>query len=205
MNMSDHYYSERPQSEAITETKQVFLLGQSFTFKMSTGVFSKKGIDFGTRLLIESFEVPEVEGDILDLGCGYGPIGMTLAYQNPDRNVFMVDINERAVSLAEENARTNNVANVKIKQSDGFLNVDKQLFAAIVTNPPIRAGKKVIYDFFKTSLSYLKMDGELWIVIQKKQGAPSTIEYLTSIYEEVETVTRKKGYYIIRARKGREK
>ncbi|MEI3613914.1 class I SAM-dependent methyltransferase [Pseudogracilibacillus sp. SO30301A] len=200
--MSDHYYAEHPQSKAITETKQVSLLDQSFVFKMSSGVFSKKGIDFGTRLLIESFEVPKVEGDILDLGCGYGPIGVALAYQNPDRNIYMIDINERAISLAKENARLNNVTNVIVKQSDGFLNVDKQLFAAIVTNPPIRAGKKVIYNFFKTSLSFLKPNGELWVVIQKKQGAPSTIEYLTAIYDEVETVVRKKGYYIIRARRG---
>lgn len=202
--MSDHYYSEHPQSKAITETKQVSLLDQSFIFKMSSGVFSKKGIDFGTRLLIESFEVPKIEGDILDLGCGYGPIGVALAYQHPDRTIYMVDINERALSLAKENARSNNVTNVIVKQSDGFLHVDKQLFAAIVTNPPIRAGKKVIYNFFKTSLSFLKPNGELWVVIQKKQGAPSTIEYLTSIYDEVEAVVRKKGYYIIRARRGSE-
>jgi len=198
---SEHYYSKNPQSENITETKQVILNNHSFTFTMGAGVFSKKGIDFGTRLLIEHFQAPDHDGDILDLGCGYGPIGIALAHQFPSREVLMTDINERAVSLAKQNAEQNDVTNVTVMQSEGFLKIEEHIFATIVTNPPIRAGKTVVYNLFRDSKSHLVDGGELWIVIQKKQGAPSAIKYLTSIFNEVETMTRKKGYYVIRTKK----
>lgn len=200
--MSDHYYSKNPQSDEITETNEYVLRNNSFIFTSATGVFSKKGIDFGSRVLVESFVVPKVAGDILDLGCGYGPIGISLANHYKNRNVVMVDINERAVSLAEKNAHQNKVTNVSIMQSDGFTNIIDHKFAAIVTNPPIRAGKKVIYAFFKESNRYLVDGGELWVVIQKKQGAPSAIKYLKTIFSDVEIMTRQKGYYIIRAIRG---
>src|SRR5690625_1998016 len=136
--VSDHYYSKSPQSENVTETKQITLNNRTLTFTMGAGVFSKKGIDFGTRLLIENFQVPHVNGDRLDLGCGYGPIGITFALQYKNREIVMIDINERADSLANHKAKQNNVTNVKVKQSDGFANVHERSFASIVTNPPIR-------------------------------------------------------------------
>lgn len=200
--MSDHYYSNKPQSEVVTETNEYTLKGNSLTITSGTGVFSKKNINFGSQVLIDSFIVPEVSGDILDLGCGYGPIGLALATHYKDRSVVMVDVNERAISLAEKNAHQNQVTNVHIMQSDGFSGVADQSFAAVVTNPPIRAGKKVIYAFFQESVNQLVNGGELWIVIQKKQGAPSAINYLHSLFNRVEVVTRKKGYFVIRAIKG---
>ncbi|MFD2131121.1 class I SAM-dependent methyltransferase [Pseudogracilibacillus auburnensis] len=198
--MSDHYYSTNPQSQNVTETNDYIVRNHSFTFTSASGVFSKKGIDFGTRLLIETFEIPEVEGAVLDLGCGYGPIGITLAYHYEERSFVMVDVNERAISLAKKNANQNNSTNVVIKQSDGFTNIAEQSFAAIITNPPIRAGKKVINRLFAESSNHLVNGGELWIVVQKKQGAPSVIKYLQSIFHDVDVVTRKKGYYIICAK-----
>lgn len=197
--MTEHYYSRQPQSEQKIATIDCHLRNQTFQFLTSSGVFSKKGIDFGTRLLIEAFEVPRIEGDILDLGCGYGVIGITLARLFPDKTITMVDVNERAVSLATENATKNNVSNVRIMQSDGFQQLEEQKFAAILTNPPIRAGKKVVYSLVSDSESYLQNEGELWLVVQKKQGAPSLIEYLQGIFAEVDVVTRKKGYYILKA------
>ena len=198
--MPDHYYSQKPQSEFTKETKQFTIRDRSYTFTMSSGVFSKHGIDFGTKLLIEQFHPPEVQGDFLDLGCGYGPIGIVLADQFKDRNVWMVDINERAVLLAKQNAEKNNVE-VTVRESDGFENIADHQFAAIITNPPIRAGKKVIFHLFSQSEAHLVQGGELWVVVQKKQGAPSVIKYLTSIFSAVEIITRKKGYHIIRATK----
>src|SRR5690625_199267 len=112
--MSDHYYSNNPQSPLVTETHEYVLKNHTFTFTTGTGVFSKKGIDFGSKLLINTFSVPSVEGDILDLGCGYGPIGISLAHHYEDRQIVMVDINERAVSLAKQNAEQNKVHNVTI-------------------------------------------------------------------------------------------
>lgn len=197
--MSDHYYSKHPQSKEHTETNEYVLNGRAYTFTTGAGVFSKKGIDFGSRLLIETFVEPDVKGNILDLGCGYGPIGLSLANQFKTRKITMVDINERAVLYAKKNAQTNQIENVQIVESDQFTNIDDQQFAAVVTNPPIRAGKKVIQAMFEKSHSHLMDHGELWVVVQKKQGAPSVITFLESVFTNVEVVTRKKGYYIIRA------
>lgn len=200
--MSEHYYSEKPSVKSNKQTWSFRLRNKDFTFTSDSGVFSKKEVDFGSRLLIDSFEEPEVEGSILDVGCGYGPIGLSLASDFEDRTIHMIDVNERAVELSNENAEQNGITNVKIYQSDLFSNVDSaQTFASILTNPPIRAGKKVVHAIFEKSAEHLKASGELWIVIQKKQGAPSAIENLEELFDEVSVVQKKKGYYIIKAKK----
>ncbi len=198
--MSEHYFSRTPQSESDPDHWSFSLLGHTFIFKTDRGVFSKRTVDFGSRLLIETFRPPDLEGDILDVGCGYGPIGLALA-KSTGRTVHMVDINERALLLCRENASLNQVANVRIYESDRLEGVREKDFAAIVTNPPVRAGKKVVYDIFEQSYDHLKAGGELWIVIQKKQGAPSAEKKLAEIFDEVEVVKKKKGYFIIKAKK----
>lgn len=197
--VADHYYSANPKSELITKQWQFPLREHLFTFNSSKGVFSKDRVDFGSQLLIETFVEPEVDGELLDLGCGYGPIGIALAYHFPNRHVTLVDVNERAVLLAQKNAMENNTKNVTIMQSNGFERVEGQQFVAIVMNPPIRAGKKLVHTLYKESKQHLVSGGELWIVIQKKQGAPSTIHYLSTMFTTVEVVHRKKGYHIVRA------
>lgn len=196
--MSDHYYSERPKSESNRNTFTESLCGKDFTFVSDAGVFSKSGIDFGSRLLIEELHLPEISGNILDVGCGYGPIGLTIASLNKDRQVYMIDVNERALSLAKENATNNDVHNVTIIQSDQLQHVMDQRFAMVVTNPPIRAGKSVVHGIFEQSADVLMDGGELWVVIQKKQGAPSAKKKLRTLFQSVEVVTRKKGYFILR-------
>lgn len=199
--MTEHYYSSNPSVESKPFSFEYKLNGHSFIFTSDLGVFSKNEIDFGSKLLIETFATPDIAGNILDVGCGYGPIGLTLAKENPDRQVVMVDVNERALQLAKKNCEQNNAYNVSIFQSNLFENVKEQFFAAIVTNPPIRAGKKVVHEIFEKAFHHLAENGELWIVIQKKQGAPSAIEKLQEIFAEVEVVTKKKGYYIIKSKK----
>jgi len=198
--MTDHYYSKNPQSKKIPVELTCMLKGNEFRLLASAGVFSKNNIDFGTRTLIDAFRLPNADGNVLDLGCGYGAIGLAMAKAYPDRFITMADVNERAVELAKENAARNNVVNVDIYQSDGFKQVPSKKFAAILTNPPIRAGKQVIYKWFEESANYLAKDGELWIVVQKKQGAPSMKTFLSGIFREVETVTHEKGYHIFRAK-----
>lgn len=198
--MSDHYYSKQPQSKEQKSVITSTLKGKEFTYQTSSGVFSKKGVDFGSRLLIETFISPEISGDILDLGCGYGPIGITIAYFHRQRHVYLADVNERAIELAKHNAAINHVENISILQSDGLEQLQNQSFAVVLTNPPIRAGKKVIQRFFKESAARLIPGGELWVVVQKKQGAPSVITFLKTLFAEVDTVNRKKGYFIIRAK-----
>ncbi|MBA2873109.1 16S rRNA (guanine1207-N2)-methyltransferase [Anoxybacillus calidus] len=201
MSLNEHYYSKKPSSSSNPQTWTFQLRGRLFTFTTDSGVFSKKEVDFGSRLLIESFEQPEIEGDFLDVGCGYGPIGLSIAKDFPERKVEMIDINERAVELANKNKAINQVDNVVIYQSDLFERVGDKMFAAILTNPPIRAGKSVVYSIFEQSFSRLFSGGELWVVIQKKQGAPSAMEKLQSLFPEVEVIEKKKGYYIIKAKK----
>lgn len=199
--MSEHYFSKTQSTESNPKYWSFTLKDNVFRFKTDNGVFSKNEVDFGSRLLIEQFEQPEVAGDILDVGCGYGPIGLSAAKLMKDRSIHMVDVNERALSLARENAELNQTHNVLIYESDRLINVKKDDFAAILTNPPIRAGKKVVHDIFEQSFHKLQTGGELWVVIQKKQGAPSAIEKISEHFSEVEIVVKKKGYYILRAKK----
>jgi len=197
--MSEHYYSNKPQTESKPRQWKFTLRGHTFTFETDAGVFSKSEVDFGSRVLIDTFEMPEVEGDVLDVGCGYGPIGLSIAKANPERFVHMMDINTRAIALAEKNAQVNGIQNVRIFESDGLASVGDVKAAAILTNPPIRAGKETIFRFYDESYEKLVEGGELWIVIQKKQGAPSTVSHLEELFSEVDVVEKKKGYWIIRA------
>ena len=198
--MADHYFSKNPHSKSDPRKWTFTLRGEKFFFNTDAGVFSKGEVDFGSRLLIESFVMPHTEGDILDVGCGYGPIGLAIAKSFPERTVQMVDVNGRAIELAGRNAKENAVENVVIYESDGLSNVEGN-FAAILTNPPIRAGKETVFKFYDEAFAKLKPGGELWVVIQKKQGAPSTIDRLSELFGQVETVEKKKGYYILKAEK----
>ena len=200
--MSEHYYSNKPQTESKPRQWKFTLLGNTFTFETDAGVFSKSEVDFGSRVLIDAFEMPEVEGVVLDVGCGYGPIGLSIAKGNPEREVLMMDINTRAIGLSQKNAHLNGVQNVRIFESDGLSAVEAGTqAAAILTNPPIRAGKETIFRFYDQAYELLVQHGELWVVIQKKQGAPSTVSHLEEMFSEVDVVEKKKGYWIIRAKK----
>jgi 16S rRNA (guanine1207-N2)-methyltransferase len=199
--LSEHYYSRTQKVESNPNYWDYTLKKNSFRFKTDNGVFSKREVDFGSRLLIEAFEIPEVDGLVLDVGCGYGPIGLSIAKSYLDRTVHMIDVNERAIELAKENASLNRIPNVEIYESDRLINVKESSFAAILTNPPIRAGKKIVHEIFEQSYEHLVSQGELWVVIQKKQGAPSAIEKLIELFSTVETIDKSKGYFIIKAKK----
>lgn len=197
--MSDHYYSRTQSVESDPQFWNYQINNISFRFKTDNGVFSKREVDFGSKLLLETFQMPEISGDILDVGCGYGPMGLFVAKKWPDRKVHMIDVNLRAIELAKDNSQINHIENAIIYESDCFRAVKEKSFAAILTNPPIRAGKKVVHDIYEQSYHHLQYGGELWVVIQKKQGAPSSVEKLSAIYKQVEVVEKKKGYFIIKA------
>ena len=199
--MSNHYYTKNPETES-KETSWTFpLRGREFRFISDSGVFSKKTIDFGSRLLIETFRLnEEVAGDILDVGCGYGPMGLALAYAYPARLVEMVDVNERALSLARRNAEANNIRNVKVYESNTYDQVPEgRQFAAIVSNPPIRAGKQVVHRILSEAHTHLLPGGTLTVVIQKKQGAPSAEQKMLDVFGNVAVIARAKGYWIIQS------
>ncbi|MFD2925244.1 class I SAM-dependent methyltransferase [Halobacillus naozhouensis] len=199
--MSEHYYSKRTDTKSDERSWSFTLRGIPLTFTTDHAVFSKREVDFGSRLLVETFQQPSISGELLDLGCGYGPVGLSLANELKQRHVWMVDINERALVLAKRNAEQNDIENVSVLESDRFSGIQGKQFAAILTNPPIRAGKKTVHLMFEESRDALVNQGELWVVIQKKQGAPSAQNKLNELFGDVEVVEKKKGYYIFKAKK----
>ena len=199
--MSQHYYSKNPQTKSNPQEWTYTLRGEQFRFQTDAGVFSKGEVDFGSRLLVESFEASEADGPIADVGCGYGPIGMAVARAFPQTEIHMVDVNSRALELAKKNAEKNGITNVRIYESDGLASVEEEGFSSILTNPPIRAGKETIFRFYEEAHEKLAAGGSLWVVIQKKQGAPSTQVKLEELFGEVRIADKKKGYFIFEARK----
>lgn len=198
--MADHYYSKQPSAAHDQQKIEAKLRGRTFSFTTDAGVFSKQGVDFGSRLLIETMEL-EPNADVLDVGCGYGPIGLAAAAIASEGHVIMVDINERAIELARSNAENNGIGNVTIMQSDLLEQVKGRRFDVVLTNPPIRAGKETVHRIFEEARDVLKPEGALWIVIQKKQGAPSALKKLETLYSDVQEVNHDKGYKIYRARR----
>lgn len=199
--MSNHYYSQSPEVKHNRQVHEVTLRGFSFRFMTDAGVFSKSGVDYGSQVLIDALEL-DANAKVLDVGCGYGPIGLTAAKLAENGLVTMIDINERAVELSRENAKLNGINNVTVLQSDVYEAVKQLKFDVIVTNPPIRAGKAVVHRIFEEGYELLEQGGSMWVVIQKKQGAPSAQAKLESLFADVVEVTKDKGYRIFRAVKG---
>ncbi|MEX2415387.1 MAG: class I SAM-dependent methyltransferase [Paenibacillaceae bacterium] len=198
--MSEHYYTSKPTVEHNRRVIEAVLRGRTLKFMTDAGVFSKAGIDYGSQLLIDSMQIP-VQAHVLDMGCGYGPIGLSAALLATDGVVTMADVNERALQLAVDNARLNHITNVRMIQSDLFAGIGEATFTHILTNPPIRAGKQVVHQLFVEAYDHLQDNGELWIVIQKKQGAASAFSKLEEHYKKVDDMEKSKGYRIIRAMK----
>ncbi|MDF0479647.1 class I SAM-dependent methyltransferase [Vagococcus sp. PNs007] len=200
MTENNHYFTNQPSTPHDLSEWTFDLKGKRFRFTTDSGVFSKKTVDFGSRVLIDAFTEEDLpEGDILDVGCGYGPIGLSLASQS-SRVVEMVDINERAVELAKLNAKHNGVANVEIHVSNIYESVEGE-FAAVLSNPPIRAGKAVVHTILEGAYPLLVEGGTLTVVLQKKQGAPSAAKKMEEVFGNVKTLTKDKGYYILQSRK----
>lgn len=200
--MGDHYYTNEPQSKSNQQSWTTQLRGFEFTFNTDAGVFSKEKVDYGSKILLDAVDLTEFpEGSLLDVGCGYGPIGLTLAKLDKNRVVEMVDINERALALAEKNAATNGVNNISIHASSLYETVTHQKFAGIFSNPPIRAGKETVHKVLEEAIDYLTVGGYLVIVIQKKQGAPSAQKKMAEVFGNVERIALDRGYWILRSQK----
>ena len=195
--MADHYYSTSPQSDHRFAEADYAYRGASLRFLTDAGVFSRGEVDTGTRLLLEALP-EEMGGDVLDLGCGWGVIGISIARKWPETRVTMADVNTRALDLSRENAKQNR-AGVTCVESDGMAALQGRTFDAVVTNPPIRAGKQVIYKMFADAAESLNPGGALYLVIRKQQGAESCVKYLQTIYGSVEKLDRSGGFWVIRA------
>ena len=191
-----HYFSEKPKTKPKYGIIRVYLRGRYFEFLTSSGVFSPKRVDLGTRLLIESMLLPE-EGCILDLGCGYGPVGIVAATLKPKLQVYMIDINERAIKLARENAKRNLVENVKIMQGFLYEPVKELKFNAILCNPPISAGMKTVKKIISEAPAHLKKNGMLEIVVRSKIGGKTIKKLMEENFGNVKVHARQSGYRVL--------
>lgn len=200
--MTEHYYTKTPASAHDRKMLETELRGLRLRFATDAGVFSKGAIDYGSRLLIESLKLPQ-DARVLDIGCGYGPIGISAALLARQGAVVMADINERALQLAASNAALNRADNVRVICSNLLDQVQDREYTHILSNPPIRAGKQVVHRLFEQARDHLADGGELWIVIQKKQGAPSALARLNELYDEVVIEGKDRGYFVYRAIKAR--
>ncbi len=195
--MNDHYYTRVPQSESRPVDCTYSYRGLALTFRTDAGVFSRGEVDAGTKLLLEALP-EEMDGEILDLGCGWGVIGVSIARKWPGTRVTMADVNTRALDLSRENAKRNR-AEVTCVESDGMAALEGRTFDAVVTNPPIRAGKQVIYKMFADAAKSLKPGGALYLVIRKQQGAESCMKYLQTLYAHVEKIDKSGGFWVLKA------
>ena len=170
-------------------------LGVLFTFKTDNGVFSKDGLDFGTRLMLEALPIKNMSGDVLDLGCGYGVVSIILS-KFINATFDAVDVNKRALHLAEMNKKKNSVSGINFFESFCYEKINKK-YDYIITNPPIRAGKKVVYDMLMGAKDFLKEDGVLFFVMRKEQGAKTAIRDLEILYN-IEVLCKEKGFFVIK-------
>ncbi len=188
-----HYFENDKNLVSEIKTFDINILGNLFTFNTDNGVFSKGELDFGTSLLIKNVLKMNLSGQILDLGCGYGPIGIILKkIKNVD--VTMSDVNRRALHLVKMNAKKNNVLVTAI-ESNGYENIP-DLFDYVISNPPIRIGKKNLYQLLIETKKHLKENGELIIVVRKEQGALSLVRDM-GVYYRVKVIDKDKGFLII--------
>lgn len=197
--MAEQYFTLNPTT--MHQERMIDYHSDLFDLKLKTdsGVFSKLRVDFGSRTLIAAMlQLQLVAGNILDLGCGYGPIGLAAASKWPQRLVEMVDVNQRALNLARFNAQVNGLNNTKIYASDCYEQVQNK-FALIVTNPPIRAGKNTVNQILQAK-EHLVAGGIFLAVIQKKQGEPSAKKFLMTEFGNCQILTRNKGYYVLQSK-----
>ena len=184
--MNDQYYTADPQSESKPVPCAFPYRGYGLNFMTDAGVFSKGELDVGSRLLLDA--LPALSGDVLDLGCGWGAIGVAIAKANREARVVMADVNHRALDLTRSNCQRNGVTAVMGRRFD-----------AVVTNPPIRAGKQVIYRMFADAAVSLNAGGALYLVIRKQQGADSCMKYLRTLFGEVEKLDKSGGFWVLKA------
>ncbi|CAF30110.1 class I SAM-dependent methyltransferase [Methanococcus maripaludis] len=193
-----HYFSENPDSKHDESTISGMLRGKRFSFKTDSGVFSPKKIDKGTIILVEELELSK-DDDVLDVGCGYGVIGISIA--DEVNSVTMTDLNNRSVGLTRKNIKLNGKSekNIEVFQGDLFEKVNNKKYSVIISNPPIKAGKELIHKIISKGHNLLNENGSIWVVIQTKHGAKSLTKYMEEIFGNVETVTISGGYRVLKS------
>jgi len=197
--MTEHYFTEKPKSKINLGIIRTYLRGRLFEFLTASGVFSKTRIDLGTRLLIESMNLPE-KGYTLDIGCGYGPVGIVAAVYNPKLHVVMTDLNERALWLTKENAKRNKAENVEIRKGFLYEPVKDMKFETILSNPPTTAGMKIVLPIIEQAPQHLAKDGLLQIVVRSKISGKRLTTKIKETFGNIQILARQSGYRVLTAK-----
>lgn len=192
----NHYFINNDNLKENITKVEVVINNIHYYFYTDNGVFSKGELDFGTELLLKTFKYDNWKDKlVLDIGCGCGPIGMYLSRLG--FNVDMTDVNEKAIELSKKACKEQNIK-TNVFSSFAYEKINSK-YDYIVSNPPIRVGKKILYEIIMNAKEYLTDNGELWIVVRKKQGADSLVSDMKKVFNEVQVVEKKKGFYIIKA------
>ncbi|MFI2104725.1 class I SAM-dependent methyltransferase [Isoptericola sp. NPDC019693] len=193
----DHYFTAQPASAAERRRAVVELAGREVEVDVASGVFSPGGVDKGTRVLLGEVPAPPATGDLLDLGCGWGPIALSMAIASPGATVWAVDVNERALDLLRTTAARLGLENVRAVRAEDV--PDDVRFAAIWSNPPIRVGKAVLHDLLGTWLPRLAPGARAWLVVQKNLGSDSLARWIEAeLGRDVERASSSKGFRVLR-------
>ncbi|MCQ2814889.1 MAG: class I SAM-dependent methyltransferase [Bacilli bacterium] len=196
-----HYFDFDDSIASKRRTIKFQIYDQEITLVTDNGVFSKNRVDEGSLAFLQAIIPLHLTGKILDLGCGYGPLGLTIALTSPTAELTLADINQRAVELASFNAQNLNLSKrVTCLQSDIYSKIEGQ-FDSIICNPPVRAGKRVTYAIYEGAHKLLIDGGSLYIVLRKAQGAESASKYIETVFGNVSVLLKKKGYWVIQAKK----
>lgn len=193
-----HYFKDDPNLKSEIREIDFLLFNRAFSFSSDAGVFSKNELDEGTKTLLECTIRQNLSGRVLDLGCGIGMVGVVLGVLYPELTVDLTDVNHRALNLASINKEHYHLENLNVFYSDGFQQIQTK-YNFVVTNPPIRAGKMVVYSFFDGSYEHLVEGGILLVVIRKSHGAPSAKQKLEELFGNCEIIDRNKGYYVLKS------
>ncbi len=196
--MGGQYFEKRPASARRPARITVTIRGRPFLFQTDSGVFSREGLDRGTELLLEAIEVGPCES-ILDLGCGYGVIGIVAAHLSEGGHVILTDVNERAAALARSNLAGNGIRNAEVRIGDVYAPIDDLVFDHILCNPPIRAGRVVVDRIISEAPSHLLDGGSLWLVARTRQGADTLRLRMTKAFDGADVVKRGSGYKVLRS------
>ena len=196
----EHYFAAHPKSKAKFGLIRTYLRGIPFEFLTASGVFSKRRVDLGTRLLIESMVLPE-DGYVLDIGCGYGAVGISAAVFNPCLHVVLVDVNSRAVWLARQNVEKNGVSNVKVRRGYLYEPVNDLVFDCVLSNPPVSAGMETVRAIIVNAPGNMACEAVFQMVVKSKIGGKRLCAVFEETFGNVQVLARESGYRVLMSKK----
>ncbi len=197
---AEHYFSVHPESKEKLGLIHTNLRGKPFTFLTSSSIFSKKRVDTGTRLLIETMTLPET-GYILDVGCGYGAVGITAATINPNLHIIMIDVNTRAVHLTKQNIQKNKATNAEARNGYLYEPVKELTFNCVLSNPPVSAGMETVKAIITQAPKIMAAKATLQMVIKSKTGGKTLQSVFNEAFGNSEVLARESGYRVLIAEK----